>query len=153
LEILLVTFLADRPRFPLRFEIRDLIDQSVFAFREIFASFPASERFSVQLKRVADAPGKERSGGEDDKPSMRAHGVGNIGSSRAFILREEHEQRHQCLSFAPHSAQNLLVSGLGEPHEEQAVVGMTVLALFLRAEISRRISASRSASDSMCSIS
>ena len=47
--------------------------------------------------------------------------------------------------------QNLLPGGLDEPQEEHAMVWEAAFDFVLRAEISRRISASRSAADSVCS--
>jgi len=69
-------------------------------------------------------------------------------------LQQEQQRQgsHQCFNFAPHSAQNLFVSGFWARQEGQTVVGEPVLLLFLRADTSRRISASRSFEDSILSI-
>lgn len=90
LDLLLVFLLRDCSSVLLTFEIRDLIDQLFFAPGQILTSFFAGERFSMELKRVADASKQKRTNDDDDEPRMRTHGIGNVsGSRRTVILREE----------------------------------------------------------------
>src|SRR5438034_4625769 len=110
-------------------------------------AFLSSQRFFVKLDRVTEAPKQKCTDCEDDKPRVRTHCVRDIDSSRSLDLQEEQQQRHQRFSLAPQSAQNLFVFGFLLPQDGQAVVDRS-----LRAEISRRINASRSLDDSRVSI-
>src|SRR5881628_2089487 len=147
LEILFISFLCDSTRFFLRLQVGDLIDQLFLAADKILPAFLASQRFFVKLDRVTEAPKQKCADGDDDKPRVRTHCVGDIDSSRSLALQEEQQQRHQRFSLAPQSAQNLYVFGFLLPQEGQAVVDRS-----LRAKISRRIKASRSLVDSSLSI-
>src|SRR5437867_415284 len=147
LQILFVFFLCDRTRFFLRLQVGDLIDQFFLAVDKILPAFLSSQRFFVKLDRVTEAPKQKCADCEDDKPRVRTHCVGDIDSSRSLDLQEEQQQRHQRFSLAPQSAQNLFVFGFLLAQEGQVVVDRS-----LRAEISRRINASRSLDDSRVSI-
>ena len=89
LQILFVFFLRNRTGFLLLFKLGNLIQQLLFTTDQFIATLPARQRLFMQLDRVADAPEQECADGEDDKPGVRAHGIGHIGSSRAFVLGEE----------------------------------------------------------------
>src|SRR5437867_13153827 len=147
LQILSIFFLCDRPRLLPGFQIGESIEQLFLSANEFLPPFLSSHRLFMKLQRVADAPEQKCADCEDDKPGMRTHRVGDIHCSCPLILQEEQQYGHQRFSLAPHSAQNLFVFGFLMPQEGHATVDRS-----LRAEISRRIKASRSLEDSSFSI-
>jgi len=89
LHFLLVLLLVDGACFFLRFQVGDPVYQFFFPPDNVLAAFLPGHGFFVQLKRVADTPQQKSTNEREDKPLMRTHRVGHIGSARAFILRQE----------------------------------------------------------------
>src|SRR5262245_40860726 len=122
------------------FQVHDLIQKFLFTACEVFATLPAFHRFLLELQRVADAPHKKCANGKDDEPRVGGHRVGNFDRARAFLLQKEQYQTHHYFSLTPHSAQNLLATGLGWLHEGQTLAWPEGAVLLFRDESSCRIS-------------